>query len=368
MVLAPALLAAGRASGDWPTFRGDNARSGRADRPISDSPAHLWKAELGGSVDGSPVVVGGRVFVGTNQGVFAAVAAESGELLWRAQLDGAICSAAGLAGDDRLLVGTSRRRLYCLSTQGALLWQARAWDAVVASPLVVGDLCIWGSMDGVLHATRVADGSTAWERTLAGGIGAAPSGAGDVVYAADERGVVWALRVSDGQVLWQRETGCLGMAAPVVADDTLLVPLVSPTQLSPPKVPYLVALDRTTGEVRWQVTEARSVFASPLQGAQGLLYVSVEGYLSETFLRCQSADGGSEVWKQRLAGVVDSSPAMAGQRVYFGAQDGCLYVADSSSGAVLARVQLATKVFSSPALDGGRLYLGAKDGCLHCLQ
>ncbi|MCD6350935.1 MAG: PQQ-binding-like beta-propeller repeat protein [Armatimonadetes bacterium] len=368
MAGAALLLAASRpVRADWPTFRGDNARSGHASAGISDQPSVVWKAELGGSVDGPPVVAGGKVFVGTSSGVFAAVAADTGEVLWRTRLDGAICSAAAVAG-ERLVVGTSRRRVYCLSTQGKELWRVTAGDAVVASPLIVGERCVWGSMDGVLHAVNLSDGHLVWERKLSGGVSSAAAEAGGVVYVADEGGVVWAIRATDGEVLWKRETGCLGMAAPVVAGDLLLVPLVSPTRLAPPKVPYLMALARATGEVRWQVVQARSVFSSPLWTERGVVYVSVEGYLSETMLRCQSSDGGREVWKRRVGGVVDSSPALAGDRLYFGAHDGCLYVVEVKRGIPLSRVPLATKIFSSPALDNGRLYIGANDGCLYCLQ
>ena len=355
------------AAAAWPTFRGDNARSGLAPRGISDEPRVAWKVGLGGSVDGSPIVVDGRVFVGTNRGLFAAINATTGEVLWRAELEGAVCSAAAASG-DRLAVGTARGFLYCLGLDGGILWRVHAWDAVVASPLVVGEAAVWGSMDGLLHCTRLNDGTTLWERPLAGGVSGSPCGGADLVHVGDEKGVVWAVRPESGEVVWRRETGCPVMAAPVLAGEVLLVPLVSPSQLTPPKVPYLLALDHGTGEPRWQVVEARSVFASPLWTDAGVIYVSVEGYLSETLLRCQRRDGAVEVWRQRIGGVVDSSPAATAERAYFGAQDGCLYVADLRSGTVISRVQLAPKIFSSPALEDGRLHVGASDGCLYCLE
>lgn len=370
IVLLSSLVAAltrAALAASWPTFRGDNQRSGCASSIIADSPSLAWKALLGGSVDGSPIVVGDRVFVGANNGVFAAFGADDGQLLWRVELEGAVCSAAAAAG-DRLVVGTSRRFLYCFSLEGKPLWRTHAWDAIVASPAVVGELCIWGSMDGILHATRLSDGSAVWQRELSGGISGAVAVADETVYVSDEGGGVWAVRAGDGEVLWKVESGCLGMAAPVVTADAVVVGLVSPTRLAPPKVPYLLCIDRASGEVRWRVSGARSIFASPLVTSRGVLYISVEGYLSETFLRCQSADGRMEMAKQRLGGVVDSSPVLAGERVYFGAHDGCLYIADPATGRVLNRVLLAEKIFSSPALTDARLYIGASDGYLRCLR
>ncbi|MCX7598959.1 MAG: PQQ-binding-like beta-propeller repeat protein [Armatimonadetes bacterium] len=366
-VLMAALALPATAVGDWPTFRGDLARTGRAAAPIGAQPTLAWKTQLGGSVDGSPVVASGTVWVGTNHGTFAAVDAGTGAVRWRVSLDGAVCSAAALA-QDRLVIGTARRFLYCLGLDGKTLWRVRAWDAVVASPLVLGDTCYWGSMDGVFHATRLADGAKIWEVQLAGGISAAAASDGQRIFVGDEAGTVWALLPTDGKTLWKVETSCHVMAAPVVADGKLLVPLVSPTRLVPPEIPYLMVLNADTGEQLWHVRGPRSIFASPILAPIGVAYVSVEGYLSDTLLRAQAADGTREVYRQQVGSVVDSSPAWAEDTAYFGAQDGCVYAVRLSDGAVLSRTRLAPKIYSSPALDGGKLYIGASDGHLYCLR
>lgn len=307
------------------------------------------------------------MWVGTNHGTFAALDGETGAVRWQVPLDGAVCSAAALAR-DRLLIGTARRLMYCLGLDGKTLWRARAWDAIVASPMVLGDTCYWGSMDGVFHATRLADGAKVWEAQLAGGISAAAASDGQRIFVGDEAGTIWALSPADGKILWKVETGCYVMAAPVVAGGKLLVPLVSPTRLVPPEIPYLMVLSADTGEELWHVRGPRSIFASPVMTPMGVAYVSVEGYLSDTFLRAHLADGSREIYRQRLGGVVDSSPAWAEDVAYFGAQDGCLYAVRLSDGAILSRTKLAAKIYSSPALDDGRLYIGASDGHLYCLR
>lgn len=64
---------------------------------------------------------------------------------------------------------------------------------------------------------------------------------------------------------------------------------------------------------------------------------------------------------------VESSPAVAGGRVYVGSSDGRLYVLDLSNGQKLAEVDLAGAVSSSPAVAGGRVIVGSQDGRLVCL-
>jgi outer membrane protein assembly factor BamB len=367
VVLALVVLGGAVGHCDWTTFRHDAARSGMGDKPIAALPALGWRAQLGGSVDGSPIVAAGAVYVGTNHGIFACVDAVSGAVRWRASVDGAIASAAALSG-DRILVCTGRGFLYCLSTGGDVLWRAHAWDAAVGSPLVAGGTCFWGTMDGVFHATSVADGLTTWQVNLAGGVSSACASDGRRLYVSDEGGSVWALAPEDGKVVWTRATGCPGMAAPVVAGGQLVVPLVTPTRLVPPKVSYLLTLDCETGALLSQVSGSRSIFASPVVANSRVAYASVEGYLSDTLLRCVDLGTGVQTYERRLGGVVDSSPAWVGDLAYFGAQDGCLYTTRLSDGMILGRTKLAPKIFSSPALDGGALYVGASDGYLYCLR
>ncbi|MBC7288450.1 MAG: PQQ-like beta-propeller repeat protein, partial [Armatimonadetes bacterium] len=199
---------------EWPTFRADIGRTGRAEQALSENPSVLWACDLGGSVDGSPVVLDQRVFVGNSHGRFACVAAADGKLLWDTHLDGAVCSAAAADG-QRIVVGTSRGFLYCLSPGGKMLWRLHCWDAVVASPLILGDRCFWGSMDGVLHCAALASGQELWTCQLSGGISAAPASDGKVIFVADEAGDIWAIRPSDGSIVWRYQSECPAMAAPV---------------------------------------------------------------------------------------------------------------------------------------------------------
>jgi outer membrane protein assembly factor BamB len=85
----------GCASSDWPNYRFDAFREGnqRAATPLSD-PAQVpnlavrWSfpantAGEGGNFRGGPIVVNGRVFIGSTSGRFYALDANSGALLWQ---------------------------------------------------------------------------------------------------------------------------------------------------------------------------------------------------------------------------------------------------------------------------------------------
>ena len=104
-----------------------------------------WAAELGSTTYGNPVVAGGKVFIGTNDGtwsdprvardrggVLVCLSEKTGRLLWRLRtprfrgkifgsgfddLGLGICSAATVEG-DRLYLVTNRGEVLCLDTQG----------------------------------------------------------------------------------------------------------------------------------------------------------------------------------------------------------------------------------------------------------
>jgi outer membrane protein assembly factor BamB len=75
----------------------------------------VWSIQTEGQVDASPVVVGGRVYVGSldDEGHFYVLDLKKGTRLQVLTLDGAVTGSAAV-GPDCLLVGTERGTVYCL--------------------------------------------------------------------------------------------------------------------------------------------------------------------------------------------------------------------------------------------------------------
>jgi outer membrane protein assembly factor BamB len=76
---------------------------------------------------------------------------------------------------------------------------------------------------------------------------------------------------------------------------------------------------------------------------------------------------GKEVWNFATDGKVDSSPVVAGSRVYVGSQDGNLYVLELATGKELQRVRLDGPISASPAVSDGFLVIGTERGTVYCL-
>jgi outer membrane protein assembly factor BamB len=107
---------------DWPTYRHDAARSGKAAMKVGSELQLGWRTELGGKLT-SPVVANGRVFVASiNEHLLYALQAETGKSLWQYSFDARIDS----------------------------------------PPTVYEGLVLAGCRDGSVVALRAADGTLVW--------------------------------------------------------------------------------------------------------------------------------------------------------------------------------------------------------------
>ncbi|HSW50396.1 MAG TPA: PQQ-binding-like beta-propeller repeat protein [Bryobacteraceae bacterium] len=141
------LIAAETGTGDWPMWGGAPGRnmvslmSGLPTSWDADSGKNVrWVAELGTQTYGNPVVAGGQVYVGTNnglernpkedgdRGVLMCFRESDGQFLWQHTNqklpspdldwpDVGVCSAP-LVEDDRLYYVSNRCELVCLDTKG----------------------------------------------------------------------------------------------------------------------------------------------------------------------------------------------------------------------------------------------------------
>jgi outer membrane protein assembly factor BamB len=75
---------------------------------------------------------------------------------------------------------------------------------------------------------------------------------------------------------------------------------------------------------------------------------------------------GKEAWTFVTRARVESSPAIAGGRVFVGSNDGRFYVLSLSNGAKLWEFNAGAPLSASPAIANGRIVIGSQDGKLYC--
>lgn len=111
---------------DWPTYRHDMARSGRASTKVGTELLLGWQSELVGRLT-SPVIADNRVYVAsTDARTLHALDATSGEPLWLSTFDGPIDSPPTIH-EGLVLCGCRDGSVHALrAADGVLVWRFRA--------------------------------------------------------------------------------------------------------------------------------------------------------------------------------------------------------------------------------------------------
>lgn len=123
---------------------------------------------------------------------------------------------------------------------------------------------------------------------------------------------------------------------------------------------YLYCINATTGAKLWeyQLTSTGQIQSSPTV-ANGRVYVTTtDNYL----FGCDITTGSYGNWYFSAANKIYSSPAVSGNMVYFGCDDGKVYALDTSNPAgfvLIWRFQTAGQVRSSPCVADGKLFIGS---------
>jgi len=112
--------------GDWPTFRGDNQRSGRAITKLTGSIKSSWSTKIGGKLSTSTVAAGRVYLASIEDHTVHAMDAKDGKKLWEFVAGGRVDSPPTY-WKGRLLFGSADGYVYCLTAaDGQLIWKFRA--------------------------------------------------------------------------------------------------------------------------------------------------------------------------------------------------------------------------------------------------
>jgi outer membrane protein assembly factor BamB len=367
-------------SQDWPMWGGTpqrNMTSSMKGLPeswdVKNGTNIRWKAQIGSTSNGNPVVSGGRIFLGTNnehprnpaitgdKGVLMCFRESDGTFLWQAVTDKldstgdqdwpdqGVCSSPAVEG-TRLYYVSNRGELVCLDTEGF----------------------VDGKNDGPFQ-DEVYKGPTD----------------ADIVWKLDMRkdlGVSQLFMASSSPVIW---------------DDLVFVGTSngrdgSDEKVPAPKAPSFLAVNKDTGKVVWQdnspgegilhgqwssaaLGQASGVLQAFFPGGDGWIY----GFNARTGERLWKFDMNPKnaVWpKTRNYGV--STPVFAGGQVFISVgQDpdhsngaGHMYCIDpaqrgdiTETGGVWQYDQINRSI-STAAVADGLVYISDLRGLLHCLD
>ena len=370
------------------SFRGGPAHPGVfASRPLRRLAGVAWRFQTEGPVRSSPSAAGGVVFFGSGDGRLYAVEEESGREIWRFQTGGAVDSSPAVSGEnvyfesgDRNIYAVGRRDgkerwRYAIGDDLPFPW---GFDDHQSSPSVAGDALFVGGGDGFLYALRASTGKLRWRFRTGGRVRSSPALAGGIVYVGSFDGVLYAIDAETGKLRWKYETEGASIdsakwgfdrrsinSSPAVADGVVTFGSRDAHQY---------ALDAKTGRLLWRIahpvafTKDHAELAwcegSPA-AVDGISYVgSSDGH----FVNAIELKSGRELWRHATPGRVLSSPAVAGDLLSVGGEDGEIFALDRKDGHLVWSYATPETVYSSPAVSNGLVISGCDDGAVYALS
>jgi outer membrane protein assembly factor BamB len=332
--------------------------------PVASNGQLKWNYTTGSSVDSSPAVANGIVYVGSYDNNVYALYANNGTKLWNYTTGGPVFSSPAVV-NGVVYVGSYDYNLYALNaTTGAKLWNYTTGDYVWSSPAVVNGVVYAGSNDNNVYALYANNGTKLWNCTTKGIVQSSPAVVNGVVYVGSRYpdNNVYALNANNGTKLWNYTTGDEVTSSPAVANGVVYVGSLDGN---------VYALNANNGTKLWNYTTGWWVFSSPAV-ANGVVYVG--SYDNNTY--ALYANNGTKLWNYTTGGYVFSSPAVANGVVYVGSgiqsslypsNSHELYALYANNGTKLWNYTTGSMVESSPAVVNGVVYVGSDDGNLYAV-
>ena len=345
------------------TYQINSVHDGLATDAMSSPLYKTWSRNLGATV-GYPLVVGGRVFVVTenpsgNYGTeLWALNAEDGSTEWGPLSVNGTYFIAGIAADGANVYIVNFDGLLTAINQvtGARVWSAQMpvqWSFTSPPTVHNGVVYLGGTGNGgTLFAVSAATGGILWTAGVSGD-GGSPAVTDDGVYVVYGCGFGSRFNPSTGQKDWSPTNYCDdgGGKTAVVHDGKVYVR----------DGQYSHVLDATTGAVVGSFT---STTAPAFAGDVGY-------YLQGSTLRAVDTATNQVLWSQAGDGGLDSAPIVLGSEVAIGSSTGRIYVLNAQTGVVdwsadtgspiTAPDEQNARLLTGLAASGGQLFVPASN-------
>ncbi|MBF4487889.1 PQQ-binding-like beta-propeller repeat protein [Flavobacterium sp. CSZ] len=309
---------------------------GKGYQPLSNI---KWKFKTEGKIFSSPIAKNGIVYIGSEDGFLYAIEEKSGNLKWKFKTNGAIHSSPSIF-ENTIYFGSFDGNYYAVNTQNAkLLWKFKTggehwlgeigmwgmkpqtqymedlWDFYLSSPVVYTNgktsLVLFGSSDANVYSADAKTGTLKWKFKTNGPIHGTPVIDKGKIYIGGWDATLYALNIESGKEIWHFATGTQmgfkGIQSSVAVLDSKVY--------FGAREPFFFALDAQTGKQIWKYNAENSWILSSAVIKDNAVYV---GTSDPYALLALDAKTGEEKYRFKVNGYVYSSPAIAGNTIYFG--------------------------------------------------
>lgn len=237
----------------------------------------------------------------------------------------------------------------------AATWQVLL-GSVVASPALTARLALAALADGRLVFLDRGNGRKLLEIRLASAIESSPALLGRDLYVGTDDGDMVAVDVVEGRERFRAKVGQLVRSSPLPLADHVLVGVVDGKDGG-----GLVAVD-TKGKTLWK-RKLGPVFSSPALAGDRVLVGSDDGSLHAV-----DPAKGTVLWSHPLGAKVRATPAVSGEIGVVGDFSGRLAAVRVADGSRVWTAELGHPVYSSACLAGELCLVGCNEGHIHALD
>jgi len=340
---------------NWSQFRGNHQLTGVSQSAVPGTLKQLWTYEAGDSIESSAAIVGGTVFVGSQKGELVALNLENGAVYWKYTTGSPIGESSPAYYAGVVYIGDLGGVLHAVNApDGKRLWTFKAQSEIKSSPVVVGDRVLIGSYDEHLYCLSARNGAVLWKFKTGGPVHGTPGISGGLAFIAGCDEIFRAIRISDGKEMFRVSSGSYTGASPALRGAFAFYGTFANEVL-------MISLRNRRVAWRYQHPERRFPFYSSAAVATDRVVLGGRDKLVHGLNAA-----GKAVWTFATGARVESSPAIAGGRVFVGSNDGKFYVLSLNSGAKLWEFNAGAPFSASPAIANGRIVIGSQDGRLYC--
>ncbi len=314
----------------------------------------LWTYQTGRSVESSPTLSGGVVYVGSDDCNIYALNALTGAKIWNYPTGDWVHSSPTVA-DGVVYVASEDNSVYALDAgTGTLVWSFKTGSPIYSSPTVADGVVYVGSGDGKVYALNATTGALKWSYQTGSYVESSPVVVNGVVYVGSDDGKVYSLDATTGAFKWFYTTGAAVASSPTVVNGVVYVGSNDHN---------VYALNAATGSKLWSYLTSDWVYSSPTV-ANGIVYVGSD----DGNIYALNTATGARIWSFPTGSYVESSPTVADGIVYIGSDDCNLYALDALTGAKIWTYPTDHWIVSSPLVANGVVYIGANDGNVYAIR
>ncbi len=353
------------AFGDWASFRGNPQLTGVADSQLPDKLELIWTFKAGDMIESTAAIVDNIAYVGASDGYLYAITTHSGKNTWKYQASAPIKSSPSVHngviyfGDENGIfhavdIATRKKK-----------WQFTTQGEIISSANFAEDKVLFGSYDGFLYCLNIKNGELVWKFETEGYVHGTPAIFGNFVIVTGCDSFLRVINIDDGKQAQQVNLGAYVGASPAILDSN------TETQTKTEVRVYcgtygneVLGVDLTSGKIAWRYEHPVRKLPFFASAAVTENVVIIGG--RDKMVHALSPEKGEPQWTYTAKSRIESSPVIAGRRVFFGTTRGVFIALDITNGEQVWKFETASSIVASPSVADGRIYIGTEDGVLYC--